>query len=108
MVLGLPCLGSLVPTAASLVSCGWLLDFRALAPWCPQLAVSVPWLLGFHGWLLVFRAGWFSRSLVPRFCAGLFGFCGCLLGFLAGLFPVTVWGLFCGFGALFLELIAGF
>ncbi|KAI0519551.1 hypothetical protein KFK09_007001 [Dendrobium nobile] len=35
-----------------------LVVFRALAPWLPQLAVSVPWLLGFLGGLLVFRAGW--------------------------------------------------
>ncbi|PKU67978.1 hypothetical protein MA16_Dca007013 [Dendrobium catenatum] len=99
MVLGFPCLGSLVPTAASLVSCGWLLDFRALAPWCPWLVVFVPWLHDFHGWLLVFRAGWFSRALVPRFCAGLFGFCGCLFGFLAGLLPVGVGGFFVACGA---------
>jgi len=35
-----------------------LVVFRALAPWIRQLAASVLWLLGFPGWLLVFRAGW--------------------------------------------------
>ncbi|PKU69061.1 hypothetical protein MA16_Dca002330 [Dendrobium catenatum] len=78
----------------------WLLESqgylfsRALAPWLPRLAFPVPWLLGSHGGLLVFRAGGLSVPFGASVLCRPLWFRGCSFGSLAGLFSCEKLGAF--------------